>query len=71
LENEIPINLLIGLNGYTISTGVSSADLNGNEIIPVPLDCDEEINVGWISHRNISLSVLGTAYIQALKQVIS
>ncbi|KHF37284.1 LysR substrate binding domain protein [Paenibacillus sp. P1XP2] len=32
-------NLLIGLNGYTISTGVLSADLNGNEIIPVPLDC--------------------------------
>lgn len=33
-------NLLIGLNGYTISTGVLSADLNGNEIIPVPLACD-------------------------------
>jgi DNA-binding transcriptional LysR family regulator len=63
-------NLLIGLNGYTISTGVLSADLNGNEIIPVPLDCDEEINVGWISHRNISLSMLGAAFIQALKQVI-
>ena len=29
-------NLLIGLNGYTISTGVLSADLNGNEIISVP-----------------------------------
>jgi DNA-binding transcriptional LysR family regulator len=64
-------NLLIGLNGYTISTGVLSADLNGNEIIPVPLDCDEIINVGWISHRNMSLSILGVAYIEALKQVIS
>lgn len=61
-------NLLIGLNGYTISTGVLSADLNGNEIIPVPLDCEETINVGWISHRNASLSKLGTAYIEALKQ---
>jgi DNA-binding transcriptional LysR family regulator len=64
-------NLLIGLNGYTISTGVLSADLNGDEIIPVPLDCDEIINVGWISHRNISLSMLGAAYIEALKHVIS
>lgn len=61
-------NLLIGLNGYTISTGVLSADLNGNEIIPVPLDCEETINVGWISHRNASLSKLGAAYIDALKQ---
>lgn len=64
-------NLLIGLNGYTISTGVLSADLNGNEIIPVPLDCEETINVGWISHRNASLSKLGAAYIQALMQAIS
>jgi len=63
-------NLLIGLNGYTISTGVLSADLNGNEIIPVPLDCEETINVGWISHRNTSLSKLGSAYIEALKKAI-
>lgn len=64
-------NLLIGLNGYTISTGVLSADLNGNEIIPVPLDCEETINVGWISHRNASLSKLGAAYIQSLMEAIS
>lgn len=63
-------NLLIGLNGYTISTGVLSADLNGNEIIPVPLDCEETINVGWISQKNASLSKLGTAYIEALKEAI-
>jgi DNA-binding transcriptional LysR family regulator len=64
-------NLLIGLNGYTISTGVLSADLNGNEIIPVPLDCEETINVGWISHKNTSLSKLGAAYVQALIEATS
>ncbi|ANE45400.1 LysR family transcriptional regulator [Paenibacillus swuensis] len=63
-------NLLIGVNGYTISTGVLSADLNGNEIIPVPLDCNETIHVGWISHRNASLSKLGLAYIEELHQVL-
>ena len=63
-------NLLIGLNGYTISTGVLSADLNGNEIIPVPLDCDETINVGWISHKNVALSKLASAYVEALHQAI-
>lgn len=61
-------NLLIGLNGYTISTGVLSADLNGNEIIPVPLDCDESINVGWICHKHAALSKLAWAYVEALKQ---
>ncbi|NIK71604.1 MULTISPECIES: LysR family transcriptional regulator [unclassified Paenibacillus] len=64
-------NLLIGLNGYTISTGVLSADLNGNEIIPVPLETDETINVGWIAHRSTALSKLGTAYIEALHQAIA
>jgi DNA-binding transcriptional LysR family regulator len=63
-------NLLIGLNGYTISTGILSADLNGNEIIPVPLDCKETIRVGWIAQRNIALSKLGAAYVQALEQAI-
>ncbi|TCZ80782.1 LysR family transcriptional regulator [Paenibacillus albiflavus] len=63
-------NLLIGLNGYTISTGILSADLNGNEIIPVPLDCEESINVGWIAHKNSVLTKLGAAYIEALKQAI-
>ncbi|MCR8643782.1 LysR family transcriptional regulator [Paenibacillus sp. N1-5-1-14] len=64
-------NLLIGLNGYTISTGVLSADLNGSEIIPVPLDCDETINVGWISHRSASLSKLGMAYVDALHRAVN
>ncbi|KAA8999768.1 LysR family transcriptional regulator [Paenibacillus spiritus] len=61
-------NLLIGLNGYTISTGVLSRDLNGNEIIPVPLECDETIRVGWISHRKVPLSRLAEAYVEELKK---
>lgn len=63
-------NLLIGLNGYTISTGVLSSDLNGNEIIPVPLAIEETINVGWIAQRNASLSLLGAAYVEALKRTV-
>ncbi|WP_088189153.1 LysR family transcriptional regulator [Desulfosporosinus sp. FKA] len=63
-------NLLIGLNGYTISTGVLSADLNGNNIIAVPLNIDETITVGWISHKNVTLSKLATAYVQELEKVI-
>ncbi|MHB8126520.1 MAG: LysR family transcriptional regulator [Desulfitobacteriaceae bacterium] len=63
-------NLLIGLNGYTISTGVLSADLNGNNIIAVPLDINETITVGWISHKNVTPSMLATAYVQELDKVI-
>jgi DNA-binding transcriptional LysR family regulator len=63
-------NLLIGLNGYTISTGILSADLNGNDIIAVPLDVKEEITVGWISHKNITLSQMATNYVNALNQIV-
>ncbi|RAP76011.1 LysR family transcriptional regulator [Paenibacillus montanisoli] len=63
-------NLLIGLNGYTISTGVLSADLNGNEIIPVPLASEETIHVGWICHRNAALSKLALEYVEALKATL-
>lgn len=64
-------NLLIGLNGYTISTGVLSADLNGSDIVPVPLESDEVIHVGWISHQSTALSRLGAAYIEELERVLA
>ncbi len=63
-------NLLIGVNGYTISTGIISADLNGENIIAIPLDVDDTITVGWISHKSITLSQLAMHYIDALKRIV-
>ena len=61
-------NLAVGLNGYTISTGVISKELNGENIISKTLDVDETIRVGVITHRNSSLSRLAIAYIDAIKR---
>lgn len=63
-------NLLIGLNGYTISTGVISADLNGSAIVAVPLQLPEPevMNVGVVTHAHARLSPLGEKYLAALKQ---
>lgn len=63
-------NLLIGLNGYTISTGVISQELNGENIIAVPLQVDEQITIGYITHKNIALSPLASTYIDYLKETI-
>ncbi|SEM55793.1 DNA-binding transcriptional regulator, LysR family [Mesobacillus persicus] len=63
-------NLLIGLNGYTISTGVISHKLNSKDIIAVPLKVDERIHVGYITHKNVATSKLGNIYIQYLKESI-
>lgn len=64
-------NFLIGLNGYTISTGILSEELNGSDIISIPLVVDEKILVGWISHKDISLSNLGESYVKALEEYVN
>lgn len=64
-------NLLIGLNGYTISTGVINHELNDDDIIAVPLKVDERITVGYITHKNVTNSTLANIYIQYLKEAIA
>lgn len=64
-------NLLIGLDGYTISTGIISHKLNSKDIIAVPLLVDERIHVGYITHKHINLSPLANIYIQYLKESIA
>ena len=64
-------NLLIGLDGYTISTGILSAELNGTDIVSVPLLVDEYISIGWIAHKDMTLSKLGAAYIEEFRSIIS
>lgn len=63
------VNFMIGLDGYTISSGVFPKYLHGDDIIAVPLNVDERIRVGIIQHRNVTLSRLGEIYVDALKKV--
>jgi DNA-binding transcriptional LysR family regulator len=60
-------NLLIGLNGYTISTGIITPDLNGNDIVAIRLDLEESITVGYIVHSSVGLSRAGSLYLEKLK----
>ena len=59
-------NLLIGLNGYTISTGILTSDLNGNNIVSVPLEIQDGITVGYIMLMERPQSRLGKRYIAGL-----
>lgn len=61
-------NLLIGLNGYTVSTGVINKELNGENIIAKPLDVDEVMQIGTIRRKTQPLSPYGQAYLTALKK---
>ena len=60
-------NLLIGLDGYTICSGVISHELNGPEIISKPLDSDERMTVGVLTRKGVTLSRYANAYIDSIK----
>lgn len=61
-------NLLIGLNGYTICSGVINEDLNGKNIVAVPLAVDDYMEIGYITHSKVGPGPFGTRYIEALKR---
>lgn len=61
-------NLLIGLNGYTISSGVIDEKLNGEHIIAVPLAQEGDMHIGFVTHKKSYPSRLGNLYIDALRK---
>ena len=63
-------NLLIGLNGYTISSGILSSDLNGTDIVSIPLESDEEMDIGYIYTLQRPLSEIAQSYIEHLRKYI-
>lgn len=63
-------NLLIGMNGYTICSGVISEELNGPNIIAKPLAVNEHMEIGYILHDSVKPSHLTQRYIEYLKECV-
>ena len=61
-------NLLIGLNGYTVCSGVIDKKLNGKDIIAVPLADESDMRIGYITHKKGRISRLGYTYLEVLKK---
>ena len=64
-------NLVIGLNGYTICSGILSRDLNGSEIISKPLESDEEMTLETVFPKGQPLLGMTKRYMDHLKSYIS
>lgn len=63
-------NLLIGLNGYTISSGILSSDLNGTDIVSIPLESSEVMEIGYIAPTDRPLSTVSERYLEHLRKYI-
>ena len=61
-------NLLIGLDGYTICSGVISHKLNGRNIIAKPLAVFDKMTIGYVFRKGIPLSRYAQVYVAALKR---
>ncbi|MBR6707408.1 MAG: LysR family transcriptional regulator [Clostridia bacterium] len=64
------VDLMVGTAGYTISSGLCPSYLRGNEIVSIPLDVDETIRVGVITHRDVALSQLARDYLAILYRLV-
>ena len=69
------LNLMIGLNGYTLCSGIICEELNGNDFLAVPFRDDEEnrnsiMQIGYIVKKNTILTEMGELYVEELKRCL-
>ena len=62
------LNLMVGLNGYTLCSGIICEELNGDEYMAIKLDSDEKMTIGYIMRKDISISELGKKYLEEMSK---
>ncbi len=69
------LNLMIGLNGYTLCSGIICEELNGDDYLAVPFQADSvdensEMEIGYITKKNTVLSNIGKQYIEEIMKYL-
>lgn len=69
------LNLMTGLNGYTLCSGIICEELNGSDFIAVPYEADSNnpnsvMEVGYILKNNAILSSLGQRYLEEMRRYL-
>lgn len=62
------LNLMVGLNGYTLCSGIICEELNGSDYCAVRLKSDERMTIGYLSRKGVAISSLGLKYIEELSK---
>ena len=69
------LNLMVGLNGYTLCSGIICEELNGSDYTAVPLKAEDaadgKMEIGYILKKNTVLSSEGELYIKELREYLS
>lgn len=62
------LNLMVGLNGYTLCSGIICEELNGYDYKAVPLKEEDMMRIGYIKRKGSALSEMAEIYIDELKK---
>ena len=62
------LNLMVGLNGYTLCSGIICEDLNGSDYCAVKLDSDEIMTIGYVARKGVNISALGKKYLEEISR---
>ena len=70
------LNLMVGLNGYTLCSGIICEELNGNDYVAIPFQEDEKnlnsmMEIGYVTRENVILSKMGELYVDKLKKYLN
>ena len=71
------LNLMTGLNAYTLCSGIICEELNGDDFLAVPFIPPEgeslstEMEIGYICKKNTTLSEIGRTYIDDIKSYLN
>lgn len=60
------LNLMVGLNGYTLCSGILCEELNGSEYRAVKLKSDAQMSIGYLCRKGVAISPLGKKYLNEL-----
>lgn len=67
------LNLMVGLNGYTLCSGIICEELNGSAYSAIPFDDPENkeiMEIGYIKRRDMVMGKLAELYIQELESYL-
>lgn len=62
------LNLMVGLNGYTLCSGIITEELNGDDYMAIPLAESEKMRIGYVRHKGAKISPIGEIYIDELRK---
>jgi len=62
------LNMMKGVNAYTLCSGIVCEELNGSEYLAVPLLETEKMRIGYIKRRGAKLSHIGETYVRELQK---